>query len=324
MEVQSLKNHFISFDKNKCKKGKGKNIYSSQNVNSYSSRLGIKSYKTKQKKCDEILLKNNIFHFLPQQNNNVSLFDRFINLLVIDGRFEYIVSLFKNLIKYQNIVTNTYGNNIPGPREVVQLIRSKIGVCHLINSGFKGLITHEQKKLKMKVYLVELVSMVETALAIFFENVSKFNTENKQNDYIQKVIDKYFLNLGGRPCLDNAIDELLNSIMTPAFNWKGKSRPINFWNQSHVQYYKNQVIAPAMMSYLQSLDEMNQNSFKQKSSNNKINQMWNVFSKHQVWTRRNQSKLPDFWYLKNINRLSNYNIKKITTDTMQNYVNYME
>ena len=98
LEIQSLKNHFISFDKNKCQKGKGKNIYSSQNINSYSSRLGIKTYKTKQKKCDEILLKNNIFHFLPQQNNNVSLFDRFINLLVIDGRFEYTYNIFETTI----------------------------------------------------------------------------------------------------------------------------------------------------------------------------------------------------------------------------------
>jgi len=175
----------------------------------------------------------------------------------------------------------------------------------------------------MKVYLIELVGMLEMSISQFYIKLNELNTTNKQNEYITETLNQYDLNLGGRPCLDNAIEELMNTIMNPGFMWKGKNKPINFWKSNNIEYFKNIVLAPAIMSYYRSKQNENLNKFKKLCRENKMNEMWGVFSKKPIYTRTDPTQVPTFWNLKNINRLSNINIKKITTNTMENYVNFM-
>ena len=262
-------------------------------------------------------------NYVVNNLSNSEKIEKFFKLLETDGRFTFIVRILRNLVTHKNLIKNTYENNIPSVEIVQRLISNKIGLCHLKNSGLSGYRTEAAKKEKIKVYLQEFVITLETAVNIFYEKIAKFNSQNKKMEYIQKVLDQYELNLGGRPCLDNALEELMNAIMKPGFIWKGKTIPLNLWLEHDIQKYKNEILAPAIMSYYQSLNTNNLTIFKKKPKTKKIKQMWNFFQNKPLYTRLGPLDVPAYWDISHISRYKRLKIKKISTDTMKEYVNYM-
>lgn len=346
LEIESLKEHFKNFNREKCKSGKSKNGYSKENLNKYGLRVGIKSYKTKDTKCKDIQDKNNIFKILPQKvnnsyrqtNNNINnnatrkrKVDNFILLLEADGRFEFIVNLLRRLIRHENLIQNTYGKNWEKVTrngisifEIQNLITKTIGLCHLRNSGLRGIKSNPNRLKKIQVYLHEFVATLKTAVMVFYDKLSSFQTENTKTEFIQKVLDQYYINLGGAPCLDNALEELMNAIMTPTLHWKGKLKPIDLEKNNNIEYYKNEILAPAIMGYYRSLDENDLKKFKRLSSTKKVKQLWNVFKARPLYVIMNNPHLEGFIDIENLHEgVKRLQVKKMTTNTFKNYVNYM-
>ena len=284
----------------------------------------------------------NIRMNLESNATNKKNFAFFIDLLNKDPRFKYASSVYTKVFKSTNKVMEfatkiaagffppnlhlqPYARRLKKQRKLkfLKMMKAKVttlmGHCH-INTTLNQYFNLEPALFSEKVmeHIRSLKNQMLMAINLFVVQLNNLKTNLEKNVYITKVLDKLDDNLGGRPCLENAIDALTNTMTETAFEWKGKNKLI-IWNTAEGKAdYKNRVIGSAVGSYTQSFNANNQRVFNSKNHLNKVEMMYNKFKYLPVYLVRNDQNVPRFWNVKNIPNNNN-----VTLNAINEYVGYL-
>jgi hypothetical protein len=181
------------------------------------------------------------------------MFDSFIKELKTDPekRFDkYYIPMFNKLFNKAKKINHL---KYPG-REFADIISKQIGPCHLKANA--NLQSREK-------YLPQLYQQL-----VFI--TSEFN--NLSDVKKAKFVDVFANKLGDRPCLENALHEGVEALLEPVFQWVGKNiDPLN--SQNGPRYVQN-VIRPAMLSWIESLDNTNKRLLDNMNLNQRKNMFW--------------------------------------------------
>ena len=224
---------------------------------------GVKAYYIKNNKTGNIrnILNNNVvpailnIKIVAEKLAMKKAFDLFIKGLESDDkkRFTtYYIPMFTKLFKFTPTVSKQSWHDTP---HYINVIGKKIGPCHL------SLTANWNTKQK---YLPQLFNQLMFIV----------NEFNKLSDVRQtKFLDVYADKLAGRPCLENALHEGVESLVDPTFNWTGKNlkNPLNKNNK--VRYLHN-VIRPALLSWTASLNNSNRKTIVNMNLNQRKNVFW--------------------------------------------------
>ena len=167
-------------------------------------------------------------------------------------------------------------------------------------------------------YVDEMETQLFIGIDLFFSQLDKITEETKKQVYVTQTLDKLDANVGGRPCLENAISGLIDAMTELAFEWKGKNKTIVWNTQNGKDNYKHRVIGSAVGSYAGSFNKNNQNVFNKKTKNEKSQMMYNKFKHLPVNLARTKFHVPTYW---NVNKIPNG--KTVTMEAIDEYLNYL-
>ena len=300
---------------------RGRQTYNVKTLKMFAKAYSISDKFTKLELCKRLKEKfaNNGAKSIKNIKKRVTQFEDFALLLKKDGRFSFVINMFSKLVKNREIIEKfikTYKNRTgfhPPPRLIQNKIFKFVGPCHLQHQVQQIHDPVLQNKKKAD-YLQEMDTQLHIGIDLFY---SKLNNHTNKPAFIAETLDKFETNLGGRPCLENAIGSLIDSMTELAFNWKGKNQ-IVIWNTGKTNY-KNRVIGSAVGSYAQSLNGNNKDAFSLLSKSNKSKQMWNKFKYLQLYMTKTKYNQP--WYY-NVRQLPNG--KRVTMEAIEEYLNYLD
>ena len=300
------------------------NAYTLTNVKSFSLKIGIAPSLVralnKTQLCSLIKTYRNESNETKVSNNKISNINKFLDLLKADDRFNFLVDMFEKLIIHRTLIQNKYKFGFVDVQRAKGNILNKIGSCHL-NTTLRG-YAYNKKPKEIRQYLTKLINQLNVYVDLFYQKINSLNSNSEKNELKQKILNQFHVNLGGRPCIDNALDALHESIINPGFTWNGKKENymIKRWNQQNKAMYKNQVLAPAIMSLYQSLTGENKTNFLNLNSTKRTNFMWNKIKEKELYL--GFPHLMGYMKINNFNKT--YPIKNITKELLNEYVEYME
>ena len=330
--IEYLYSQFVGYDVNKCKTTRMTGVkrsdkYSKLDILRYLRILGIEDTLKMSDSCQEINRRLKILgiknpyslNYNVNKLNDVSklmdfnvegtqeLMFNFMLKIKSDGRFSYLYGLLygllnnsMNILHYIKKHIRLYGII---PYDIQDMIITRIGPCHFNES----LRDSKNKRVDGLYYLVNLIL--------------QFNYFVKEYDKLKKSKhNKFFktleVNLGGRPCLENAIEALTMSIIEIGFEWKGKNKMI-MWNEIGKEYYKHGVIGAAVGSYVKSLSSENKQKFKEYSLMDRINMIYNKFKRYPVYV----GGIDEYPMFYNVDALPNGEV--VTKEAISEYLNYI-
>jgi hypothetical protein len=162
--------------------------------------------------------------FRGYQARQLALVKYFVESLTRDGRFKY----YTGLLGYLFVATPKalgFIKSFPNVEPRV-IINKLIGTCHI-----------KPNQVPSK-YLGEMRSQL-----VYVSRAYKKMAPSEQKEYR----DRLDRNLGGRPCLENTLEALVESLVEPVFEWTGKGiEPPLVKNNAR---YLNNVMAKAVASW---------------------------------------------------------------------------
>ena len=218
-------------------------------------------------------------------------------------RFKYPIEALGKLlngkmkIDYYLLSEYKLKRRLPATQVVTTKIIQDIAPCHLANNTYANENTRRNKVMN---YLKNLVLQLKEVIRTFYANLGKRSIKQKyQRKYKQKVLDALEWNIGDRPCLENLIDAISESIVNPVFEWKGKNNVIYWSRNQDQQKYKASVIGPAVGSFLRSLKPKQRREFGQKSRQDQVNTIWDRISSYSLYfAMPNIGYMPAYYKLK--------------------------
>ena len=256
--------------------------------------------------------KNNIRRMIPKLSENVPEYKLIKTIWKSqDPELMQYAEVILKLVRIEPQATAYIRNNPNLTNNYIQgEITRTITACHLIQT----LNQSTNRRKARDNYLSNLRGQLKIAANIFVE---QRKTSSNKTNFDSKFIRTFKSQLGGRPCIENVIDALTNSVAEPGLDWKGKNEPalnVNAAGSVLAQSknrLRNSIIGGFMKNYYNSLN----------------NRVKSAFNKNIYWTgiknRNVLVKLPnrtDPFYVK-LSEIRNG--KAISNEAFNMYKNYL-
>ncbi len=131
-------------------------------------------------------------------------------------------------------------------------IHTKIAACHIKNNEMPA------------AYLLKFMKQVYMVAKTVTEM-----SKDKQEKYLDRLEKELF---SGMPCLENFLEGLINALYPQGFVWKGRNidPPLNNDNKR----YLTNVVKPALISWVSTMNENNRRGYNNKSFSERKNLFW--------------------------------------------------
>lgn len=182
------------------------------------------------------------------------------------------------------------------PTYIKQLIDEKVGLCHLSNKLSNNMSVNN-KFFITKSYVEQLIGQMYYIADNYIEAKNRYKYKRTQNIFRKTFMKKYSKKLGGRPCLDNMLEEGVNMFLEKDFIWKGKNinRPLMLYNNNSQEIYLHEILIPALQSFHET-EKINP-EFKKLNLNQRKKYFWNFIKDRPIFTINNDG-LPVYTNLK--------------------------
>ena len=220
-----------------------------------------------------------------KNKNNLQAVDIFIADLRLHG-LDYYANMFDRLNRLTSNLQNRYeiGNLFEDPIQLKNEINRQIGLCHMLDT---------QRNLnKQRIIAYTYLPRLRNQLKYIASKYKQYKLTPNQNTNlrIRTFMNRYKTKLGGRPCLENALDAAIDMFVEFNFTWKGKNlnQPLMFpINNNTKQRYIRNVLIPALQSFQNSVaknDEYKKLNLKQRK-----NYFWNYIKKRPLTVFKNNA-----------------------------------
>jgi hypothetical protein len=256
--------------------------------------------------------KNNIRRMIPTLSDNVPEY-KLIKVIWKSNDSELMpyAEVILKLIRIEPQATAYIRNNPNLTNNYIQgEIARTITSCHLIQT----LNQSTNRRKTRENYLSNLRGQLKIAANIFTEQRKTYS--NKTN-FDSKFLRTFKSQLGGRPCLENIIDALTNSVAEPGLNWKGKNEPALNVNASgdisvtSKARLRNFIIGGFMKNYYNSLNNRGKRAFNK-------NIYWSGIKNRNVLVKLHNSQNPVYIKLSQLK-----NGKAVSNEAFNMYKNFL-
>jgi len=262
-----------------------KRKYETNNLNNALNRIYKKRHMSPSFQKATNVIERATHRYQTQRLEKIT---RLLDDMKRDGRFDYYVSTLTNLVKRILKVLDVI-NRQGKPHE---RITGAIGPCHIKPNEVP------------KKYLANMYNQLV------------YVSKGYQSVDHKKFFNRLDSMLGGRPCLENMMDAMINSLLEPVFEWTGKNidPPLV---QNNDRYLTN-VLAKAVSSWVNKLSNENKSKLPNNLEKRK-NMFWNMIKGRNLHVR-NKNGIPVYSTPAKYNK---YGGKKFKESNLANTLEYL-